>query len=106
MLALVDDGKQPQRLDLKVLYKFSINLDFKQSEGEQAFAEKLKSRDHIVQGLIMALSRVDSIIELLRASKDASSAKKILTFYQFSSEQADSILALRLSRLTAMEEEN
>lgn len=40
--------------------------------------EKLQSRDHIVQGLLMALERIDEIIELLRGSRDSAQAKDVL----------------------------
>lgn len=107
MLALVDEGRQPQRLDLKGALEIFIKFRFKTLRRRTNFQlSKLKSRDHIVQGLIVALSRVDDIIELLRKSKDTSSAREALTgpTYKFSAEQAESILGLRLSRLTAMEE--
>ena len=107
MLALVDEGKQPQRLDLRGALDIFIKFRFKTVRRRtQHQLEKLKARDHIVQGLIAALRRVDDIIALLRSSKDTASARAVLVGldYGFSVEQADSILGLRLSRLTAMEE--
>lgn len=107
MLALVDEGKQPMRLDLKGALEIFIQFRFKTLRRRTSFQlGKLKSRDHIVQGLIVALARVDEIIDLLRKSKDTASAREVLTgdSYKFSAEQAESILGLRLSRLTAMEE--
>ena len=107
MLALVDEGKQPQRLNLRGALNIFIKFRFKTLRRRTKHKlEKLKARDHIVQGLIAALKRVDDIIALLRKCKDTASARAVLvgTEYGFSAEQAESILGLRLSRLTAMEE--
>jgi DNA gyrase subunit A len=107
MLALVDDGKQPQRLNLKGALEIFLKFRFETIRRRTNFqVTKLKNRDHIVVGLMAALAKVDDIIDLLRNSKDTASAKAVLMGdkYGFSTEQADSVLALRLSRLTAMEE--
>lgn len=108
MLALIDDGKQPSRLNLKQALEIFIEHRFKTLRRRTAYQlQKLKSRDHLVVGMIKALQQIDELIDLLRNSKDTGSAKTVLMSdkYQFSNEQADSILALRLSRLTAMEKE-
>lgn len=50
---------------------------------------KLQARDHVVQGMIRALGRIDEIIRLMKASKDTASAKEALTSpdFGFSTEQ-------------------
>jgi DNA gyrase subunit A len=108
MLALIDDGRQPSRLNLKQALEIFIEHRFKTLRRRTAHQlQKLKSRDHLVIGMIKALQQIDELIDLLRNSKDTATAKTVLMSdkYRFSNEQADSILALRLSRLTAMEEE-
>ena len=105
MLALVDDGKQPQRLSLKTLLQTFIDFRFNTVRRRTAYQlKKLEDRDHIVQGLLIALSNIDDIIEVLRGSKDTAAAKVALCEkYALTNVQADAVAALRLGRLTSME---
>jgi DNA gyrase subunit A len=50
---------------------------------------KLQARDHLVQGLLAALRRVDDIIHVMKTSKDAAQARDELTSskFGFSAEQ-------------------
>jgi len=60
-----------------------------------------KTRAHIVEGLIKAISILDELIQTIRASKDKSDAKKqIIAKYDFTEEQAEAIVMLQLYRLT------
>ena len=107
MLALVDNGRQPQRITLRKGLDIFIAHRFDTIRRRTSYQlENLKSRDHLVEGMILALGRIDDLIDLLRKSSDSAAAKKVLMSeeYALSTEQADSILGLRLSRLTAMEE--
>ncbi len=62
---------------------------------------KAKSRLHIVDGLIKAISILDEVVKTIRASKDKSDAKNnLITQYQFSEKQAEAIVMLQLYRLT------
>lgn len=62
---------------------------------------KLQTRIHIVEGLIKAISILDEVIALIRASNNKSDAKDALKeAYDFSEEQAEAIVSLRLYRLT------
>ncbi|MDR3157003.1 MAG: DNA topoisomerase IV subunit A, partial [Lactobacillales bacterium] len=63
--------------------------------------KKAKKRQHIVEGLIRALSILDQVIEKIRASKDRKDAKQnLMDFFEFSEEQAEAIVILQLYRLT------
>ena len=50
---------------------------------------KLQARDHVVQGMILALSRIDEIIRLMKSSADTAAARDALTSetFGFSTEQ-------------------
>lgn len=62
---------------------------------------KLSARVHIITGLIKAISIVDEVIALIRQSKNKEDAKQNLVHtYDFSFEQAEAIVSLRLYRLT------
>jgi DNA gyrase subunit A len=67
---------------------------------------KAEARAHILEGLKRALDMLDAIIELIRASKEPATAKEgLMSRFQFSAEQAQAILDMRLQRLTGLERE-
>ncbi len=67
---------------------------------------KAKARAHILEGLKRALDMLDAVIALIRASKEPTVAKEgLITQFQFSAEQAQAILEMRLQRLTGLERE-
>jgi topoisomerase IV subunit A len=63
--------------------------------------KKAQERQHIVEGLIRALSILDEVIATIRASKDKKDAKNnLMQKYQFTEPQAEAIVSLQLYRLT------
>ena len=69
--------------------------------------EKAEKRVHILEGLLIALKDIDKVIELIRASKDKKEARSVLMQYLNIDEiQANSILDMKLSRLTKLDEED
>ena len=96
---------KPQILNLKDLIKYYVEhrhvvllrrLRFEQKEYEK--------RAHILKGYLIALDHLDDVIAKIRASKDATEAKKdLIQAYDFTDMQATAILELRLHRLTSME---
>ncbi len=67
---------------------------------------KAEARAHILEGLKRALDMLDAIIALIRASKEPAVAKQgLMAQFQFSAEQAQAILDMRLQRLTGLERE-
>ncbi|MGF2054445.1 DNA topoisomerase IV subunit A [Vagococcus fluvialis] len=63
--------------------------------------KKAKNRQHIVSGLIKALSILDQVIATIRGSKDKKDAKmNLVNEYDFTEEQAEAIVSLQLYRLT------
>ncbi len=66
---------------------------------------KLRDREHILSGLLQAVSHIDAIIRLIRQSESAAKAKEQLMLrpYRFSERQADAILEMQLRRLAALE---
>ncbi len=66
--------------------------------------EKAEARAHILEGLKRALEMLDDIITLIRAAKEPAVAKEgLMQRFQFSAEQAQAILDMRLQRLTGLE---
>ncbi|WP_099221376.1 DNA topoisomerase IV subunit A [Listeria costaricensis] len=75
-----------------------IEVVTKRSEFE---IRKAKARQHILEGLMKALSILDEVIQLIRSSKDKRDAKlNLQTTYDFSEKQAEAIVSLQLYRLT------
>jgi DNA gyrase subunit A len=106
MVALTNNGKQPIRLTLKDILRQFISFRFSTVRRRTEYQLKaVQERDHIVQGMTIALGRVNEVIELIKNSKDSADAQRKLTSveYGLSAPQADAVLALRLSRLTNME---
>lgn len=63
---------------------------------------KKEKRCHILDGLIKAVSVLDEIIAIIRASKDkADSKRNIIEAFIFSEEQAEAIVTMRLYRLSS-----
>ncbi len=67
---------------------------------------KAEARAHVLEGLKIALDRLDAVIKLIRASKDPKTAKEgLVERFELSEIQAQAILDMRLQRLTGLERE-
>lgn len=65
---------------------------------------KAEARRHIVAALIKALDRIDEVIAVIRASKDAAAAKvSLCELLDIDAEQAQAIVDMPLRRLTSLE---
>ncbi|NWQ43778.1 DNA topoisomerase IV subunit A [Bacillus sp. EB106-08-02-XG196] len=63
--------------------------------------DKANERQHIVEGLMKALSILDEVIATIRASKDKRDAKdNLISKFAFTEAQAEAIVSLQLYRLT------
>jgi len=103
MLALVNN--QPRVLTLRQL--LDIYIDHRKeiiTRRTRFLLRKAQERAHIVEGLKIALKHIDKIIQTIKQSKDAQSAKKaLIKNFDLSEIQAQSILEMQLQRLTALE---
>lgn len=65
---------------------------------------KAREREHILQGLKIALDFLDEVIALIRSSRDADAAKEgLIKKFKLSDVQAQAILDMQLRRLAALE---
>lgn len=105
MLALANG--QPKILNLKeILYFYLMHQKEVIVRRVKFDLEKAQEREHILQGLVIALADVDEVIRIIKTSKDKSDANnKLCEKYLLSEKQANAILELRLQRLTSMEVE-
>ena len=62
---------------------------------------KMEKRTHIIEGLMKAVSILDEVIRIIRASKDkADSKKNLMNEFGFDEPQAEAIVSMRLYRLS------
>jgi DNA gyrase subunit A len=105
MLALVDG--QPQVLPLK--RTLSLFIEHRQEvirRRSEFQLQKARERDHIVQGLLLALDRMDEVIAIIRGSRDVEAARNnLMERLQLTQVQAQAILDMQLRRLAALERE-
>ncbi len=106
LLTLVDG--QPRQLSLRQLLQEFLN--FREQTLNRRYTHQLllaESRQHVVEGLLTALSHLDEVISILRQASDGSKAKITLqSRFDLSENQADAILAMPLRRLTSLERQN
>ena len=105
MLALVDGV--PRTLSLKeVLYYYIRHQEEIIVRRTRFDLRKAEERAHILQGLVIALDNIDEVIAIIRGSRDDNQAKAtLIERFGLSIAQTDSILEMRLRRLTGLERE-
>ncbi|MFH1306138.1 MAG: DNA gyrase subunit A, partial [Candidatus Micrarchaeota archaeon] len=103
-LALVG-GQQPKVLSLRELLCEFILHRREVIKRRTAFDLNVaKERKHILEGLKIALSDIDNIINSIKKSADASAARiTLISNWKLTEKQANAILDMKLSRLTNLE---
>jgi DNA gyrase subunit A len=105
MIALVDGI--PKILSLKRMLELFI--DYRHEvivRRTQYELRKAEERAHILEGFKIALDNIDEVIELIKKSSSANSARKALMVrFHFSEIQAQAILDMKLQKLTGLERE-
>ncbi len=103
MLAIVNG--QPRTLSLIEAIQLFIDHRVTVVRRRIVFElRKAQERAHILEGFLKALSRLDAIIKLIRASKTPKDAREgLMARFEFTERQAQAILELQLQRLTALE---
>ena len=104
MLALVDG--QPRVINLKVALEQYIIFRREVIRRRTEFdLRKAQERDHILQGLIKALDKLDAVIKTIRAAQSADKAKDALMAKPFNLTeiQAQAVLDMQLRRLARLE---
>ncbi len=66
--------------------------------------KKARAREHILQGLKVALENIDEVVEIIKKSNNVNMARaNLMQRFDFSEEQAQAILDMRLQKLTSLE---
>ncbi|MGP0628927.1 DNA gyrase subunit A [Nitrospina sp. 32_T5] len=103
LLALV--GREPRLLDLKdALEQFVLFRREVITRRTEYDLKKAREREHILEGLKIALDHLDEVVQLIRQAADPASARDgLMTQFGLSEAQAKAILEMRLQRLTGLE---
>ena len=106
MLALTD--RKPKQMTLReTLQEFLAFREETLTKRYRHELDQLESRQHIVEGWLLALSNLDAVIDILRNSPDGSTAKMTMQDrFEMSDRQADAVLGMPLRRLTGLERTN
>ncbi len=105
MVALVDNV--PRTLGLRDLLRHYVahqkDVITRRTKWQ---LEQAEARAHLLEGYLVALDNLDAVIDLIRASPDAESARSgLMGRFELSELQAQAILDLRLQRLTGLEQD-
>lgn len=102
-LAIVNN--KPEVLNLKQILEYFVMhrkvVVYRRTSFE---LNKAEERAHLLQGLNIAISNLDEVVALIKGSKNPLEAKEgLISRFQLSETQAQSILDMRLQRLTGLE---
>lgn len=105
MLALVDGV--PKTLSLKDVLSNYVKYQESVIERRTRFdLKKAQDREHILEGLKVALDYIDEVIKIIRASKTVNEAKEsLMERFPIDEVQAKHIVDMRLAQLTGLERE-
>ena len=105
MLALVDG--QPKVMNILDMLHFYLEHQKDVVTRRTKYdLNKAEERDHILQGLLIALDNIDEVIQIIRSSQTTQIAKeRLIERFAFSDVQAQAIVDMRLRALTGLERE-
>lgn len=105
IIFLMLDQGLPKTLNLKEI--ISKYIDYQREviyRRTKYDLEKAEKRVHILEGYKIALDNLDAVINIIRNAKDDDTAKhELMTKFNLDDVQAESILELKLRRLTGLE---
>ncbi len=105
LLALANN--RPRVMDLKEILHHYVNHRFEVFTRRTRFElEQAERRAHILEGYKIALKNLDTVVRLIRRSRNRAEAmEKLAKRFKLSQEQAQAIVDMRLHQLTTMEVE-
>ena len=105
MLALVNN--EPKVLNLLDMLKYYLkHQEDVVTRRTKYDLQKAEERDHILQGLLIALDNIDEVISIIRSSKTTAIAKeRLMERFGLTEVQSQAIVDMRLRALTGLERE-
>ncbi len=105
MLALVNNQPRVMNLLDMLIYYLKHQEDVV-TRRTRFDLQKAEERDHILQGLLIALDNIDEVIQIMRSSKTTQEAKdRLMERFGLTDIQAEAIANMRLRALTGLERE-
>ncbi len=105
MLALVDGEPKVMNI-LDMLHFYLEHQKDVVTRRTKYDLNKAEERDHIVQGLLIALDNIDEVIQIIRSSQTTQIAKdRLIERFGLTDVQAQAIVDMRLRALTGLERE-
>ena len=105
MLALVNNEPKIMNI-LEMLKHYLRHQEEVVTRRTKYDLNKAEERAHILEGLLIALDNIDEVISIIRSSKTAAEAKSnLIERFGLSDIQAQSIIDMRLRKLTGLERE-
>jgi DNA gyrase subunit A len=103
MLSLVNG--QPKVLNLKQMLAYFVEHRHEVVTRRTQFElNKALDREHILEGLKIAVDNIDEVIQIIRSSASTDEAgERLRTRFELSERQSDAILNMRLAKLTGLE---
>ena len=103
-MVAIADGK-PQLMGLLDIIAYYVNYQREVILRRTRYElDAAKEREHILEGLVIAVRNIDEVIKIIKTSQSTAEAKERLRQrFELSERQAQAILDLRLARLTHLE---
>jgi len=107
-MLVIDEKKRPVYMNLKQILTSFLNHRVEViTKRTEYLLEQASKRAHIVEGLIKATRAIDTVVDIIRNSKDEKEASlNLQEVLEISEEQAKAILDMRLRKLTSLEIQN
>ena len=105
MLALVNNEPKVMNL-LDMLGYYLKHQEEVVTRRTKYDLNKAEERDHILQGLLIALDNIDEVIQIIRSSQNTQTAKeRLMERFGLTEVQSQAIVDMRLRALTGLERE-
>ena len=98
----------PKLMNLKDMIRYYVDFQKEIITRRSKFdLDKVTKRLHILEGLLVALNNVDDVINIIKTSSNKTDAKiKLKNKYNLTDTQSDTILEMKLRRLTNLEKDD
>lgn len=106
-MTMLDKGRFPRVFGWKEALQAHIDHEKEvYRRGFEYDLNKIKSRIHIIEGILIALARIDEVVEVIKkANSSVEASQKLQENFLLTSIQAKAILEIKLARLARLEVE-
>ena len=103
-MVAIADGKPMQLSLLELIRRYIAHQKNVVARRTKYDLDQAKAREHILEGLMIAVDNLDAVIALIRAAKNPKEAREgLMEKFALTQAQAQAILDMRLQRLTGLE---